>query len=545
MLKPRYLAGFTGHRKLDDVAAVKDALDREMAALKGHIESHGGMLELYSSAAYGADVLACQAAAKLGIPVHIILPKPIVIKSEDGEVDTREGFAADFWRGDVFLQEEWDRSYEIIQGADRGENGGTLRLVSGAQSHPECYYDTGLQMLEPIDVLIAVWDRQPARGLGGTQQFVTLAESSQMPRIIIPATGGAAESIGIEGLASKHEKSRKLVSEVDAFSEEFAATSDRSSESTAPEFFARLEKCSGKYSAIFRQSLVRTIQWHGTATLVAAIAAILPQTAFPWKIVLAALAAIELLLVVRAYLLARKLHHDGIHERWMQTRFAAELMRAMMHSAGLLDPLHPLIARHHPQWRRFAITVGLMLARSSAKLPWRTARNSYIQDRLRHPDLRKGQIAYFASKQAEAEPLFKRTLWWGRVFGAAAIVFVIGALLFKLSVITAKTLHVAYPTPVDSETASLLSWLAAFCFGLLPIALPLAAGIFISLRIALDSGRRTYRYKELAERLTSVANTLENLQTEAAVRRTVAATEEVLLDELVEWHLAEQQNGAH
>lgn len=91
----------------------------------------------------------------------------------------------------------------------------------------------------------------------------------------------------------------------------------------------------------------------------------------------------------------------------------------------------------------------------------------------------------------------------------------------------------------------MLSWLAAILFSLAPVALPLAAGILIALRTALASGRRTYRYKELAARLTAAAISIEHLQTEASVRRQVTATEEVPLDELIEWHLAEQQNGAH
>jgi hypothetical protein len=181
----------------------------------------------------------------------------------------------------------------------------------------------------------------------------------------------------------------------------------------------------------------------------------------------------------------------------------------------------------------------------------RSSRQHYLDNRLRHPDPKIGQISYFKQKQAEAAPLFHRTHWWGSKLGGTAIVFVIGALLYKLMLITIKLinehqhLHLYYPAPVDNDHADGLSWLAAFCFSFLPIALPLAAGVFISLRIALDSGRRTYRYQELTERLTTAAATLETLETEASVRRTVTATEEILLDELVEWHLAERQNGAH
>jgi hypothetical protein len=549
MITPRYLAGFTGHRQLDNPDGVRSALAAELAALKAQIEKAGGILEFYSSAAYGADTIACEEAAKLGIPVHIILPKPVVLVPETGDLDHKEGFAADFWKGDTFLASEWERTYRLIQAAVSGAKGGTFRLATGTQTHPECYYDTGLQMLEAIDVLITVWDGQPALGLGGTQHFVSLAEKAEMPRIIISPHGGPAEQIGLDLLSKAQEKGLIIFEELETFSKDCAVCQGGQPE-TSEQYFSRLETCSNRHSKDFRLSLVLTILWHGSATLVAAVAAVLPQTDLPWKIVLACLAALELLLVVKAFLRVRRLHHDQTHERWMQSRFAAELMRAMRHSAGLLDPLHPLIARHHPHWRRFATTAGLMIFRESPRQSWATARKHYLDNRLRHPDTRIGQIKYFTTKQVEAEPHFKRTHWWGSKLGGAAIVFVILALVFKVYVISAKhllkdILHWPYPVSLSEKGAGLISWIAAFCFIFLPIALPLAAGVFISLRAALDSGRRTYRYKELSQRLTAAAATLETLQTEAAVRRTIAATEEVLLDELVEWHLAEQQNGAH
>ncbi|HYF36081.1 MAG TPA: hypothetical protein VD994_12375 [Prosthecobacter sp.] len=546
MIRPRYLAGFTGHRDLDATHAVRQALAAELAKLKALIHERGGLLEFYASAAYGSDTMACEEAGKLGIPVHLVLPKPVVLVAKSDEVDRREGFAADFWKDEVFLQDEWDRAYRLIQAAGRGDQGGTLRLTPGTQVQPECYYDAGLLMLEAVDVLVAVWDGAPARGIGGTEHLIRLAEKRGMARIVIPASGGEAKSEGLQKLADADEASRLIFMELEEFSHDCAADAEADAAAeTAEQFFDRLERCSDKHSKDFRLSLVRMILWHGTATLVAAIAAVLPQTPLPWKIVLAALAALELTLVVKAYRRGRRLHHDNTHERWMQSRFAAELMRAMKHSAGLLDPLHPLVARHQPQWRRFAITAGLMIRRENALLRWPEARETYLRERLRHPDPTIGQIAYFTSKQAAAEPLFKRTNWWGAKLGGAAIFFVVGALLFKLYVISAKLAHAPYPGPVGDNPLSTTSWLAAFCFSLLPIALPLAAGIFISLRTALDCGRRTYRYRELSERLTAAAGLIETLQTEAAIRRNVAVVEEVLLDELVEWHLAEQQNGAH
>jgi hypothetical protein len=62
---------------------------------------------------------------------------------------------------------------------------------------------------------------------------------------------------------------------------------------------------------------------------------------------------------------------------------------------------------------------------------------------------------------------------------------------------------------------------------------------------AKDSGRRTYRYAELAQRLTTKAERLDTVATEAAAVRGVEEVEDLLLDEIMEWYLYEEQNGAH
>ena len=534
MLIPRYIVGFTGHRTLAPLEAVRRGIEDALKDLAERALQSGGMLEYYGSAASGADTLAAETAAELGIPVHIILPKDLA------------AFQQDFHDADGTLHaEDWRRASAIIDAALAGRNGGTLRVISGSQIAPDCYYEAGLQMLEVCDALIAVWDGKPARGIGGTEQIVTHARALGMPLIIIPADGTeqmAPENI--EAFARADGEGLRLIRSVDQFSRE-TDTHPAPDAHPATELFQRLEACSNLHAGDFRDSLVRTIKWHGRATLVAAVAAILPQTALPWKITLAALAALELYFVARALWRTHQLHRGQVHERWMQTRFAAELMRAMKDSFGLLDPLRPQIARHHPQWRRFAITAALMLRHQTPPLPWREARDLYVAERLRSPDIRAGQIAYFSTKQSEAEPRFRRTLRWARGLGIAALVVVILALLYKAYVITAKVFDLPFPAPVEESGTGALSWMAAILFVLAPVALPLAAGILIALRTALDSGRRTYRYKELAARLSAAAISIEHLQTEASVRRQIANTEEVLLDELIEWHLAERQNGAH
>jgi hypothetical protein len=51
------------------------------------------------------------------------------------------------------------------------------------------YMDGGLRVLDEIDLLVAVWDGQPARGLGGTAQIVDVAEERRLPVTVIWPAG--------------------------------------------------------------------------------------------------------------------------------------------------------------------------------------------------------------------------------------------------------------------------------------------------------------------------------------------------------------------
>jgi hypothetical protein len=53
------------------------------------------------------------------------------------------------------------------------------------------YMNAGLRMLDEIDLLVAVWDGQPARGFGGTAQVVDAAEERHLPVTVIWPAGAA------------------------------------------------------------------------------------------------------------------------------------------------------------------------------------------------------------------------------------------------------------------------------------------------------------------------------------------------------------------
>jgi hypothetical protein len=527
-MKPAWIIGFSGHRRLDHPGLVRDALHDALRSTQERVAAGGGKLHLFVSAAYGADLLCIEVAESLGIPVHLVLPKPVICE-ENGEVSYREGFAADFTDAEGRpMREEWQRAHDFIRKAQSGEDGWTCRIVNGTQVDPECYYDTGVQIMEASDLFLCVWDGMPARGLGGTAELVEQANKLSLPiQRILPGTG-AIELIRYDRFSPQNDEGQQLMKSLGLAA---GLTFDQQ--------FQALDEKANAYSHRFRNMQVRRIWLNALATITAAIAALLTGTSLQAAQMLASLALIEWILVVIAWVKMKQMTRGETHAQWVSSRFAVELMRAMSGSISLLDPLHPPIVRHKKEWVRFAISAGLLLAAErKGHRPWQQERDAYVAGRLDDP--RSGQIPHFVRKQAEAAPVFERLSRVNKMASSAAVIFVFGAFLYKGSVAFHGTIY-------GSEIKIPEGWAklgVAIFFRFLPIALPLVAGVSAALRSAKDCGRRTFRYKELAQRLSVAREQMIELKTESSCRRCVVQIEEILLDELIEWHLSEKQNGS-
>lgn len=521
MISPVFLVGVSGHRHLPHPELIGPSIEKALTDLSARAAQVGGRIELFSSIAYGADTIAVETARAMKIPVHIVLPKPIENHDETQTLALDEGFAADFWKDGVLLKDLWDRAWKQIKDARDRVDGGTLRLVRGAQTSPECYYDAGVQVLDSCDLLIVVWNGQPALGLGGTKDSVDLARERQLPLIIIDPETGVSTDERLDTFATVEDEGLKTMAQL----AHDACLEDRHEPMTVPAARIVLSKVADSRGERFRNSLVHIILLHGIATAVAAVAASYGQ-ASPYKWLLVGFAAVELVLVSRAVWKQWLLHHD--HEQWMTTRFAGEIISGLRDVGDLLDPLTPLIARHHPQWRRFATAVAIHYYREQPKVSWIEQRKQYLSHRI------KDQIAFFDDRQKKAAAIFRSSAKWTKNLGKAASLFVLGALVYKVMKATG---HV--------HPGDMLAIVSLIAFTLFPIVLPLAVGLAVSLRTALDAGRRTYRYAEMVQRLTEARSVISSLKTASSTRRAIAATEEILIDELNEWQLAERQNGGH
>ena len=178
---PAFCVGVTGHRDLDDDArervraAVSDLLERiaasvtDAAARAPIYADAPPHLSLLSQLASGADQVAAGAALAKGYRLRAVLPFPLPEFRADFANGARDAFDALLARCEAWWSLPGTRDDADLSYALAGE-------AAVAQS----------------DLLIAVWDGEPAKGLGGTADVVDYAVCRGIPVLHLPPDGPAA-----------------------------------------------------------------------------------------------------------------------------------------------------------------------------------------------------------------------------------------------------------------------------------------------------------------------------------------------------------------
>ncbi|MEV5935600.1 hypothetical protein AB0L56_23455 [Streptomyces sp. NPDC052079] len=145
----------TGHQNIPD-----EALTHIRAELGKALCGLGEPIEALTSLAAGADQLFAQIALSCGASLKVVTP------SED--------------YADTFSAEEDRARYlELRKLASAYVNIGHKRASEQA------YYDAGVYITDHSDLMLAVWDGQPAKGFGGTADIVNYAHSKKVTVIVI------------------------------------------------------------------------------------------------------------------------------------------------------------------------------------------------------------------------------------------------------------------------------------------------------------------------------------------------------------------------
>jgi hypothetical protein len=200
--KPRFAfnVGIVGHRPdrlpeqaRDAVAehvalalrTVREAAEAAYARHRVCFDPGNPLLTLVCALAEGADSMAADAALAQAYTLDAVLPFP----REDYETD----FKADIQR--AAFAARLDRARAVLE------------LPGSRMDEGKAYEAAGLVVLDHADILIAVWDRAPARGRGGTPEFVAEAARRGMPIIEILADGSAPPQLRWQGLEAQQKLS--------------------------------------------------------------------------------------------------------------------------------------------------------------------------------------------------------------------------------------------------------------------------------------------------------------------------------------------------
>ena len=158
--------GITGHQRLNDAAAwqwVGDAIRSELSIFSPPLVG-------ITSLAIGADQLLARLVLERGGQIHAILPYQDIERS--------------------FLLEDLPAFRQLVDQAE-------IEVLDTPGTDQDSYLAAGLRVADLSDLLIAVWDGQPADGKGGTADVVAYAERKGVPLVYINPVTRSVQRVGV------------------------------------------------------------------------------------------------------------------------------------------------------------------------------------------------------------------------------------------------------------------------------------------------------------------------------------------------------------
>lgn len=505
MLIPHFVIGFTGHRSGYDEAVVGPVLREVLTDLQTRIRSAGGKAIIYSSIAEGADTLFVEIARGLGLTIHLILPLE------------EEEFSKDF-----SSHSAWERAKAQIDLVRAQPYRETIRHSTGESHRPACYYDQGMQMLEACDVVVAVWNGETARGSGGTGQIIAQARAMEVGVVVVDSNTGNVTRPDLLDAAFTPDPVLTELNDIAEASQKVAPDFARNPDS----YQLCLDTIAMREARSFRPSLMLIIVCYGLSALIGGIGTFVAPDDHWFTRHLWVILAGEQVLLLTAMFMTFRLKRRSAQSNWIRCRFACEQFRGLRTSVPLVDPLHPLITDRLPDWHRFSLSAGLLALQHNEVKDIIKRRDGYLESRLgnSHPD---SQVLHYRTKQPRAPR------WWRWVSRTGEVCVYLAPLSVALAMVNAM-LDLGW----DSH---FIPW---FLVTLLPLYLPVLAGIAGGIGQTLDANRRGDRYPQVLERLLTIRQWMAGLETEASIERAVARTETILQEELAEWQTAMSNTSA-
>jgi hypothetical protein len=468
--------GFTGHRRLPDEAASRAVL-REF--LRDYKASTPAIVYGVCSAAAGADLLFAESCLELDIPLRILLPMP-----------------AEEFRND-FEAEDWARAERVLARAM------SVEITGEGGERSELYYECGIRTVQQSRLLVALWDGQEARGLGGTAEIVDFADKIGRPAVCFDSQTGARHDVHGDAMA-------RLLDDPEL---EFL---NRLPDAGVPPpsglglrlahaWFEKIDANANHFAPRSRKLAAVPVTWTAAGALFSGFATRAPGASI-WMGLSAAMGLI-------AAVLPAILRLDHWQRLWARTRFAAEVCRSMIAlwpAPGDYDLIGPEAI---PELGGVLLSLNFLhtndKGRSAVSL--KEFRDQYSQERL------QGQIEYFHGKSAASKRegnRFRLLTWF-----SAGLAIVVAGWWFSGRF---------DPTGLHRHEAG--QWMPLVISALFQVAT--VAGALVVIK---DCDRRQRRFRELEQWLRNWKPQFDALRTLSSVLEIATRMERALLVELLEW----------
>src|SRR5271165_1320906 len=328
----RLRVGITGHRDVTaghpglttEIANAIEYIIERLATDPGRVRSGEIALTAVSALAEGADrLVADEILKRKGSRLEIILPLP------------PEDYRRDF--GSPASVDEFD---EI-----RKKHGSITDTVQTAGSREQAYELAGHAVVDRSDVMIVVWDGEPARGRGGTADIYSYAQRWQKPILLIsindesakldtnhvPGTAKGNIPLSSESMMRLDEYNNERLSEsaIGALPPLLARTDTtrRLKSSTqlnehVSHYFARADLVATR----FQREWFYAIRLLYTLAPLAVLVVAAQVTFWPDRIGYAWFEFAILIIIIAVLIVAR---WKRWHQRWVSARYLAEQMRSL------------------------------------------------------------------------------------------------------------------------------------------------------------------------------------------------------------------------
>jgi len=461
--------GFTGHRHLEQSQRVGDVLQ----AVLDDLVATRGPLSAVSSLMGAADTLFAEAIADRQIPSFLVLP---------------------------FSREQCRREDAVEDGgriASRIDKALVVEEVQDVDEATEGFMECGVRIVDRAEVMIAVWDGQPASELGETGDIVHYARGLEKPLIWIDSTTGEVRTERMEMLP-RSDSPRTVEQSL-------------SPRALVEKQFHEFNTAATRHGPVAQQLTLTIIRLHLVATALALAGLVMAfHGTVGHMLTIAKVGALAACLVLAW-------RHRQRHHEWISSRMAAEICRSYL-------ALWPMRRRgaHFPSLgadQSSALVRSLqMLWRldKESERPFDEARQHYITGRV------LDQYEYFDREYRSDGRRAAR-------LRTIAIMATVASLAFAA---LALVLSLADDTSPAYKTVKLLS-----------VVLPLIPPAALSVVVAHDLARRATRHGEVTARLRRAERRLWLTRTWPSLWREAMDTEDLLMQEVAEWRALARYAG--